>query len=378
MQAIARANRVYEGKNNGLIVDYCGILKNLRKALATFAGRQGGADDTTQQPEIDPAKPSEDLLADLGEAMAFLRQFLAERGFRLEAILEQKGYARNRAIIEAKEAVNENDESRKRFEIQAREMFKKFKACFTLPGINDYRQQYDAINIIYKSLQQDRENADITDVIRALHTVVDDAIITETGEGEVGGTYDISQIDFERLRKEFEHSTAKKTTVQNLKDAIEKKLSRMLRQNPLRGNYQKRYEDIIAEYNREKDRVTIEKTFTELLKFIDDLDKESRRAVREGLDEDSQALFDLLLKPELSKKDIERIKTVAVELLTKLKKEKLQVDNWREKEATRDAVRVAIRDFLWSEDTGLPVASYSESEVEDKATQVYMQIFNTA
>ncbi len=46
-------------------------------------------------------------------------------------------------------------------------------------------------------------------------------------------------------------------------------------------------------------------------------------------------------------------------------------------EATRDAVRVAIRDFLWSEDTGLPVTSYSKSEVEDRATQVYMQIFNT-
>ena len=42
MQAIARANRVNEGKNNGLIVDYCGILKHLRKALATFAGTQSG------------------------------------------------------------------------------------------------------------------------------------------------------------------------------------------------------------------------------------------------------------------------------------------------------------------------------------------------
>nr|MBC8363113.1 type I restriction endonuclease subunit R [Candidatus Desulfatibia profunda] len=42
MQAIARANRVNEGKNNGLIVDYCGILKNLRKALATFAGTGDG------------------------------------------------------------------------------------------------------------------------------------------------------------------------------------------------------------------------------------------------------------------------------------------------------------------------------------------------
>ncbi|KAF5409935.1 MAG: hypothetical protein C5S47_08235 [Candidatus Methanogasteraceae archaeon] len=42
MQAIARANRVNEGKNNGLIVDYCGILKHLRKALATFAGTGAG------------------------------------------------------------------------------------------------------------------------------------------------------------------------------------------------------------------------------------------------------------------------------------------------------------------------------------------------
>ena len=34
MQAIARANRVHEGKNNGLIVDYCGILKNLRPPIS--------------------------------------------------------------------------------------------------------------------------------------------------------------------------------------------------------------------------------------------------------------------------------------------------------------------------------------------------------
>ncbi|HAE40253.1 MAG TPA: type I restriction endonuclease subunit R, partial [Candidatus Riflebacteria bacterium] len=46
MQAIARANRVAEGKTNGLIVDYCGILKNLRKALATFAGRNDDGRDS--------------------------------------------------------------------------------------------------------------------------------------------------------------------------------------------------------------------------------------------------------------------------------------------------------------------------------------------
>jgi hypothetical protein len=37
---------------------------------------------------------------------------------------------------------------------------------FTMDGVNDYRHDRDAINIIYKSLQDDREQADITSIIR--------------------------------------------------------------------------------------------------------------------------------------------------------------------------------------------------------------------
>ena len=37
MQTIARANRVYPGKNHGLIVDYVGVFRNLQKALAIYA-----------------------------------------------------------------------------------------------------------------------------------------------------------------------------------------------------------------------------------------------------------------------------------------------------------------------------------------------------
>jgi type I restriction enzyme R subunit len=93
------------------------------------------------------------------------------------------------------------------------------------------------------------------------------------------------------------------------------------------------------------------------------------------LDEETLALFDLLKKPELPKKDHERLKQVAAELLTKLKAKKLRDDNWWDKETTRDAVKVEIRDFLWDEATGLPVERYSEQDVEDKAEQVYLHVF---
>ena len=372
MQAIARANRVNEGKNNGLIVDYCGILKHLRKALATFTGTQAGS----KGGETDPAQPDEELLADMAEAISFVRAFLRERDAPLADVIQNLGFERNAAIVACKEAANENDEARKRFEVMCREVFKKFKACINVQGVNAYRADRDAINIVYKSLQQDREQADITDIIRQLHQVVDKAITTTAERVVEGGIpYDISKIDFDRLKQEFARSPIKNTVVQNLRQAVEQRLQRLLQQNPLRTDFQLHYEKVIVEYNHEKDRATIERTFEALFKMVQELGEEDKRAVREGLDEESLAIFDLLKKQNLSASDIKRIKAVAVSLLEKLKAEKLRVDQWREKEATRDAVRVTIRDFLWSDETGLPVALYSEDDVQHRTEDVFQHVF---
>ncbi len=375
MQAIARANRVNEDKNNGLIVDYCGILKNLRKALATFAGTGDSGHDGVNG-EIEPAKPEEELLADLEQAVNFVQTFLMDRGTPLNNIITQTGFTRNAAIRAAKEAANENDETRKRFEIMCRAVFSKFKACITVEGVNKYRSDYDAINVVYKSLQQDREKADISDIVRQLHEVIDGVIDTQSDRvGEDGGIYDISKIDFDRLRQEFQRSSVQRTTVQNLKNAIEQRLKRLLERNPLRTDFQQHYENIVAEYNREKDQVTIEKTFDVLLKLMDEMSEEEHRAAREGLDEESLAVFDLLKKPELSRKEIEQIKAVAMQLLQTLKTEKLRIDHWTDKEATRDSVRQTIHDFLYDDSTGLPVDKYTEDDVQARAEDVYRHIF---
>jgi len=373
MQAIARANRVNEGKNNGFIVDYCGILKHLRKALATFAGTK--ADGNTD--EIEPAKPYKELLADLAEAIGLVREFLTDRDASLDNIISKTGFDRNAAIISCKEAANKNDKTRKRFEAMCREVFKKFRACINVKNINAYRQERDAINIVYKSLQSDREQADITDIIRQLHReVVDEGIVTQANQvSEETAPYNISEISFDRLRKGFERTRAKNTVVQNLKQAIEQRLKKLLERNPLRTDFQKHYEDVVYEYNREKDGATIEKTFEALFNLYQKLSDEDRRVVREGLNEETLPLFDLLKKPDLNSKDIKRIKTVAVQLLKKLKAEKLRIDQWREKETTRDAVRVFINNFLWENGTGLPVDLYSEDEVKSKSEEVFRHVY---
>ena len=378
MQAIARANRVAEGKNNGLIVDYCGILKNLRKALATFAGAadegHGGGEG-----ENEPAKPNEELLESLNESISFVAEFLRKHDFELNRIITETGFAKNAAIAQAKEIINQNDETRKRFEVMAREVFNKFKACINVPGINAYRDLRDAINVLYKSLQADKANADISEIMKELYEIVDSCIDTthKISEPKPDGEriYDISQIDFERLRQEFAKSERKNTTVQSLKHAVEQKLARLMMQNPLRTDYQEHYEKLVKEYNQEKDRVVIEKTFEALLKLNDELSHEEKRAIREGLNEESLVLFDLLSKPSLQPKEIVKIKQIAAALLATLKAERLRVSNWQQKESTRDAVKQQIFDFLYDENTGLPVEQYEESEISEITERVFLHIY---
>ncbi len=378
MQAIARANRVHKNKNNGLIIDYCGILKNLRKALATFSGQQddGRPGGGLGPGEVDPTRTKEELLADLKQAIDLVCEFLDEKKTSLEYIINTTGFERNKAIINAKEAVNENDETRKKFEVMCREVFMKFKACLTIPGIDNFKGHYSAINIIYKSLQRDRDVADISDIIKQLHEVVDEAIAIDPGRVQAPGKpYDISKIDFKRLRAEFAKSEKKNTVVQSLKVVIENKLERLMQRNPLRTNFQEHYEMIVAEYNKEKNRQNIEAIFAELIKFVQKLDKEENRAIREDLNEETLAIYDLLTKPDLTPQEIKNIKKVAKNLLEELKTKLAKFYKWQDREPMRDEVKTIIKDFLWDDKTGLPVESYSETDVEKKAEKVFYHIY---
>lgn len=369
MQTIARANRVYEDKNNGLIVDYCGILKQLREALATFGTGGGGGGK-------DPVKPDEKLLAELKEAIGLVRMYLKLQGASLVNVMNKAGFDKIAAINQAKDVINQNDETRKMFGIMAREVFKKFKACLNIKEVNQFSAAYAAIDIIYKKLQEDQEKADITDILRQLHTIVDEAVEPTIARETEPKIYDISKINFELLRQEFSKVKHPHTMVQSLKAVLEQRLEQMMKQNPLRVNFYERYLLLIHEYNQEKDRVVIEATFEALMKFCMDLDEEAKRGMRDGLDEEHLALFDLLISgKQLTPTQRDKVKAVGSELINTLKIEKLRIDNWREKEAAKADVKTFIYDFLYNEQTGLPTDSFTDDEVQVKAGMVFEHVY---
>ena len=116
----------------------------------------------------------------------------------------------------------------------------------------------------------------------------------------------------------------------------------MLARNPSRMDYQQKYEEIVDDYNREKDRVNIEKTFHRLMELMDELDAEQKRAIAEGLNEDELALFDLLKKDDLAKAERERVKQASRSLLASIKARLSELDRFWEKEQTKADVEVFI------------------------------------
>lgn len=385
MQAIARANRKAPGKNNGHVVDYSGMLKSLRAALAKYGDgpvSSGGTRDDGEAPTV----TLDNLEEEFNAVVDACTDHLQWCGFELQKLVESVGFGRLALLSEKNEdsavnAVCKTDETRARFEVLAREVFKKRQALSGEPQrIKPRRPQADGIEAIYKKLQKNKQAADISVVMRALHGIVDGAI-DHAGPTRIPGTpsgkvYDISHIDFDKLKSEFAKTPNKNTTVQTLKDAIDKKLKRMIALNPSRTDFYKRYEEIIAEYNRETDRVTIEKTFEELVKFVQEMDEEDHRAVREDLNEENLAVFDVLVqkKDDLDTRTRNRVKEVARELLDIVKGKLQTLDHWKAKRQTQAEVKQLIYNHLYSDKTGLPDA-YSLDEVESLAEVIYLHVY---
>ncbi|UHD18317.1 type I restriction endonuclease subunit R [Thiocapsa bogorovii] len=369
MQAIARANRCYPGKDFGLIVDYNGMLKSLREALAQYAL----GDDSGGEEEI--IAPIEERVQALLEAIEATEAHVRALGAEMTALLGTHGFARIKGIADAVDAVYTSDESKRRFEILARQVFVRFRALLMEPMAFTYAERHDNIEAIYKKLTERRDTADVTELLKELHRIVNQAIRADApGDDQtVGLTYDLSRIDLEKLREEFAKKVNHKATaLQDIREIVEQKLAEMLRHNPKRMDYYKRYQQIIADYNREKDRVTIEDTFTELTDLIEGLDAEQRRAAEEGLSEDELALFDLLQKETLGKAEREQVKQASQSLLASLRELLSPMERWTEKEQTQAEVEIFILDRLYTE---LPSPPFTDDDKQEMAAVVYRHVW---
>ena len=368
MQTIARANRVAEGKSNGLIIDYIGIVKALRKALADYTANVDGNSGT------DPTVNKEKLIARILETIGAAEQFLKEHGFDLRQLISAAGFEKLALLQTAANAVSDTIEEKKTFQTYASELLRLMKYADREDIAPDVRKRYEAIAAIYGELKKKRRSASNVDLMVEINNILNDYVrVEQAAEGIVPSRqFDISKIDFDLLRREFARAKKKNLVMKDLDELIRVRLDSMLFNNPDRIQYDERYQAIIEDYNSQQDRATIERTFDELMQLVKDMDQEEQRYVREGFSSDEElSLYDLLFSENLSKQDIQKLKGVAVDLLQKVKAKIAELDHWTDKQETKAAVDNLIRDTLWNE---LP-SCYDEFSISRYRQKIYEYVY---
>ena len=359
MQTIARANRVADGKDNGLIIDYIGIVKALRKALADYtASPEGGAGSN------DPTIDKQELIKHVAETISAATAFLKEHDFELQELIDADTFLKLSLLRTGADTVCEPIEIRKSYCTYITTLLKLWKFLDRDDITQEMKQSKDALEAIYKELQKKRKHADITNLSVAINAIVDehleldaDNIVAESGSNR---RFDISKIDFDLLRREFAKKKEKNLIMKDIQELLQERIAQMMAANPSRINFYEKYQEIIHNYNAEQNRASIEKTFEDLIHLTEELSEEEKRYLREGFENDEQlSLYDVLFKDDLSKEDIKKLKKVAKDLLGKIKSMLKTMDHPFDKQETKASIVIAIRDLLWQE---LP-ESYSDESI---------------
>ncbi len=358
MQTIARANRVYGDKVNGLIVDYANVFQELEKALAIYgSGTSGG--------EM-PVKDKKELVEALRITLDQVFEFCRKQNVDLKAVHKFAKY-----FIPAVNQLLRTDEVRDAFLGQANDVSRLYKAVMPDPVIPELAPTAQLIAELAKAVRAQKDPVNITEVMAAISGVLDGAIVAEPHikPGAAAKTIDLSKIDFEVLMRKFERTPNKNIEAQQLRALIERKLDNLIRLNASRYDFLDRFQKMIEAYNN--GALSIEQLFAELVTFTKDLNDEEQRHLRENISEEELAVFDILTRPgpDLTPVETEAIKKVCKDLLAKLKTEKL-VLAWRTKRTTRAAVRVEIEKML---DSGLP-EKYTTELFEQKCGVLFQHV----
>ena len=131
MQTIARANRVYDDeKENGLIVDYGNVYKQLEKAYSVYGegDKDGTGGKTTDGEGKSPVEKLAKLADELKESNRATKGYLKELGLNLSDLMKAKPMEKLAKINEATDIVTLNETTRTKFEIMAIDVFRKYKA----------------------------------------------------------------------------------------------------------------------------------------------------------------------------------------------------------------------------------------------------------
>jgi len=363
MQTIARANRVAdEGKKNGLIVDYIGVFKNIERALALYASN--GID------EDDIIKSKDELVNDLKQNLAKVKEFLHDEKLELDPLLEAPGDQKLLLLAKYADTIIGQQEKKKKFLNLDTDLQSAYRSVLPDPEAENYYNEVTAIRVLASRIRDiGSQSVDVSQVKKDLEELLDKSI--QTGEYVISANKklkDLSALDANALQRFFADLDNKNLQVESLSAELEQKITEMVKRNKKRAKFMERLTSLLQEYN--SGAHDVDQLFEDLIALAKDLNEEEQRSVKENLSEDELAIFDLLVKDNLNPDEVAIIKGTSHELLENLKP--LLVPHWRDFEINRSGVKTAILESLYAQ---LPDPTYTEKECEFKSFEVYNFVY---
>ncbi len=394
MQTIARANRVTDflidgkPKRNGLIVDYYNVFKNLKKAFASYGG--GPVGDGTESDGTDaPVQEKDQLYVLLHQAIAECQAFCEPLGIDLQQIADtNQVFGKLSLFDQYADILLEGDDRKCQFAVYDNTIDALYEA--SRPEILSRKREFMLRDVIHylRDVTDGRTNrTDLDTAKRRISALLDESIVADD-EGMHGKTaaaepkygikawkqIDLSKLDVEKLREQYKEATYKNIEIADLRAFIDAKLQQLLSQNVTRSSFAQRLQEIIDRYNA--GGLRNEDSFDELVSFVEQLQAEQSRHIREGLTETELELYDLLHKDSLTKDEEQRVKLAAKSLLKRLHEERptVLVNDWHKDTQTRLQVQSAIEKVLHE---NLPM-SYDRTTYKTKCDVLYNHFYAMA
>ena len=380
MQTIARANRVTawqingKSKINGEIIDYYNVFRNMKKALKDYAQGEAGLDQA-------PVKEKAELFRLLEDAIQQGLTFCREKDIALDEVLGSQNVFENLGRFEAyADILLSKDEWRKAFNVYENTISSLYEACKPEILGRAAVRPVAVFQYLRGVIESKIDQQDIGALSLRISELLDESVVVDNAEKfavqehsaeyrivQQGKTWDLSKINFDKLREDFQQATYKNIEIADLRAFIERKLELMLQQNITRADFAQRLQQIIDAYNAGSS--SAENYFAELVNFTKDMQAEDERHVREGLTEDELELFDLLKKDRMTQDETQKVKLAAKSLLYRLLEEspKVLVQDWYKDSQSQRVVRTAVEQVL---DANLP-DTYDRMLFKEKCDTVF-------
>lgn len=369
IQTISRVNRVYTGKDKGLIVDYIGIKNSMNYALKQYTN--------TEDTSFEDIEKSVEIVRDQLEVLGKMFHSFNSDKFFIGSPLEQLDVL-NKAV----EYVQLTKELETRFMAVARRLKEAYNLCVGSDRLTEeernYIHFYSAVRaVLFKLTKGDAP--DIAQMNAKVSKMLEAAIVSDGVEElfQIGKDTDQNEVDLfsdEYLAKINKIPLAN-TKIKILQRLLSQAIDEFKRVNKIKGiDFTERLKVIVDSYNdRRKDAKFADEVLDDVAEQLSQLfaflkeEMESNKAF--GIDFEEKAFYDIL-KAVRDKYSFDYAEDKLLNLAKEVKKivdDKSRYVAWEQREDIKAELKVDL--ILLLDESGYPPFTQDE---------VYKEVFEQA